>query len=149
MAPGDASDDFHTCQSTTTVAAVDKLREVLAHLPLYSDDAGKFGSLPFAGGGKPDRCEQADLTYSLSAEHGEEVPYQTCKDRGRFSNENKITNPAQPVEVHRSLCLNPTNVHVMWLMQETLFVEVLGPFRKRKTNPSCAAQSLLLRCTQE
>eukprot|EP00973_Karenia_brevis_P047921 6651110-Karenia_brevis.AAC.1 len=63
-----------------------------------------------------------DLTYFLDAAHGDEFSHQTCRDRDRRLKK-KATNPADPVPVPESLCLNPTNVHVLWLMQEIYFVK--------------------------
>ncbi len=57
MAPGSSNDMFHTCQSTTTAAAIDKIRATKAYLLLNSDDAGRCVSVPFAQGGKTDRSE--------------------------------------------------------------------------------------------
>lgn len=117
LAPGSSTDDFHTCQSTTSAAAIDKLRSTLAYLLLYSDDAGKCVSTVFAQGGKTDRGEHVDLTYFLDAAHGDEFSHQTCRDRERIFRK-KAPHPSEPVPVPPQMCLKPRNMHVMWLMQE-------------------------------
>ena len=120
LAPGAANDDFHLCQSTTTAAAIDKVRATHAYLLLHSDDAGRCVSVPFAQGGKTDRGEHVDLTYFLDAAHGDEFSHQTCRDRDRLF-KRKPLHPSEPVPVPENLCLKPTNIHVMWLLQELYF----------------------------
>ena len=120
LAPGTATDSFHTCQSTTTAAAIDKVRATGAYLLLYSDDAGRCVSVPFAQGGKTDRGEHVDLSYFLDAAHGDEFSHQTCRDRDKLFKK-KAIHPSAPVPVPEQLCLNPTNILVMWLMQELYF----------------------------
>ena len=122
LAPGSANDMFHTCQSTTTAAAIDKIRATLAYLLLYSDDAGRCVSVSFAQGGKTDRGEHLDLTYFLDAAHGDEFSHQTCRDREKLFKK-KTIHPSEPVPVPEQLCLNPTNVHVLWLLQELYFAK--------------------------
>ena len=123
VAPGRKGDEFHTCQSTTTAAVIAKIRETLGYLLLYSDDAGNCVSLPFASGGKTDKGEHVDLTYFLNAAHGDEFSHQTCRDRDQQFKKRNIVNPDDSVPVETSLCLKPTNVHVMWLLQELYFAK--------------------------
>ena len=52
-----------TCQSSTTAAAIEKVRATSAYLLLHSDDAGRCVSIPVAQGGKTNRGEHVDLTY--------------------------------------------------------------------------------------
>ena len=122
LAPGSPNDMFHTCQSTTTAAAIEKVRSTLAYLLLHSDDAGRCVSIPFAQGGKTDRGEHADLTYFLDAAHGDEFSHQTCRDREKLFRK-KVAHPSEPVPVPEQMCLKPTNVHVLWLMQELYFAK--------------------------
>ncbi len=49
--PGRVSEQFHLCQSSTTAAAIAKLRSAAGYLLLHSDDAGRCVSLAFASGG--------------------------------------------------------------------------------------------------
>jgi hypothetical protein len=122
MAPGSVRDMFHTCQSTTTAAAIDKIRATKAYLLLNSDDAGRCVSVPFAQGGKTNRSEHTDLSYFLDAAHEDEFSHQTCRDRDRLFKK-KALHPPNPVELPDQLCLKPTNVHVLWLMQDLFFAK--------------------------
>ena len=83
LAPGDAADNFHMCQSTTTAAAIEKLRSTAAYLLCHSDDSGRCLSLTFAAGGRTDKGEHMDATYFLDAAHSDEFSHQTCRDRDR------------------------------------------------------------------
>ena len=66
--------------------------------------------------------EHTDLTYFLDAAHGDEFSHQTCRDRDKLFKK-KTLHPSNPVELPEQLCLKPTNVHVLWLMQELYFAK--------------------------
>ena len=117
LMPGTATDDYHYMQSSTTAAAVDKLRACEGYLCLYTGEAGRCLDLAFASGGKTDATKVVDLTYFLDAAHGAEFSHQTLMDPQRRQHD-KVQNPNDPVRVSESLCLNPTNVHVLWLQRE-------------------------------
>ena len=122
LAPGSQKEGFHMCQSSTTAAAIAQLRAAQAYLLMHSDDAGRCVSLAFAAGGRHDKGEHVDLSYFLDAAHGDEFSHQTCKDRQDLF-KRKIINPEDPVPVPETMCLDPTNVHILWLAQELYFVK--------------------------
>lgn len=62
MAVGIKADDFHAMMSTTTAAAIDKLRACSAYTLAWSTDAGRCLSQKFAAGG-------AAFAFPLSPSH--------------------------------------------------------------------------------
>ncbi len=114
---GSPSDDFHFMQSSTTAAAIDKLRSCDGYLCLYTGEAGRCLDLGFAAGGKSDASKVVDLTFFLDAAHGAEFSHQTLWDRQRKMKE-KVPNPNSPVPMSERLCIQATNMHILWLQQE-------------------------------
>ena len=131
LMPSVAADDFHYMQSSTTATAVDKLRTCDGYLCLYTGEAGRCLDLAFATGGKADAGKCVDLTYFLDAAHGAEFSHQTLIDRQRKFKE-KVQNPNEPVRVSETLCLNPTNMHIIWLQQELYFAKYWCVLGKQK-----------------
>ena len=117
--PGSNADQFHLLQSSTTAAAVNKLRACDDYLVKHTVEAGRCLDLAFAAGGKSDAARVVDLSYFLDAAHGSEFGHQTLLDRRERPKKLKQpVNPHDPVRIPVSLCLNPTNVNVLWLQQK-------------------------------
>ena len=120
--PGSNADQFHLLQSSTTAAAVNKLRACDGYLVMHTDEAGRCLDLAFAADGKSDAARVVDLSYFLDAAHGSEFSHQTMLDRQEHLKKLKQpVNPHEPVRIPESLCLNPTNVNVLWLQQPFYF----------------------------
>ena len=117
LLPGHAEDDWHDMQSSTIAAAVDKLRRCELYLCLFTGEAGRCLDLAYAAGGKSDAGKTVDLSFFLGAAHGGEFSHQTLLDRQRTMKE-KVPHPEGALPRAERLCLNTTNVHVMWLQQE-------------------------------
>ena len=81
LAPGVAADRFHMQQSSTTTAAVDKLRDCQGSLTLYCSDAGRCLDARAATGGKTDHSQYVDLLRFLDTAHGDEFEHSTKHDR--------------------------------------------------------------------
>ena len=120
LAVGRANDTFHFMQSSTTAAAIDKLRSCSAYLMMWSTDAGRCLSNKFANGGETDPGKHIDLSFFLDAAHGDEFSHQTMETRRRLGKVRDV-NPAQPVAEAQQIMLDPTNVTVMWLIQLKIF----------------------------
>ena len=143
LASGAPNDNFHTCQSSTTAAAIEKVRATSAYLLLHSDDAGRCVSIPVAQGGKTDRGEHVDLAYFLDASHGDEFSHQTCRDQEKLFKK-KPVHPSEPVPVTEQLCLNPTNIHILWLFQDLYFCQVLGAIGVQQACWTCTTNVVLI-----
>ena len=103
----------------------------MVYLCLYTGEAGRCLDLAYAAGGKSDAVKTVDLSFSLDAAHGCEFSHQTLLDRQRTMKE-KVPHPEGALPRAERLCLNPTNVHVMWLQQELYLAKywcVLGKQR--------------------
>ena len=118
---GNAADEFHFLQSSTTAAAISKLRFCDGYLTLYTDEAGRCLDLSFAGHGSTDKSSHVDLTHFLDAAHGAEFSHTTMLDRQRAAKK-KPVHPEANVAEPESLQINPTNMQVLWLQQELYFL---------------------------
>lgn len=123
LAVGRAHDRFHYQQSSTTAAAIDKLRQTEAYLTMHCSDAGRCLDKGAAAGRGCDPHKRVDLDYFLDAAHGDEVSHVTLQAR-QAAKQRAVLNPKEPVlENFDGLHMDPTNVHVMFMQQEVLFVE--------------------------
>ena len=75
-----------------------------------------------AVGGPVDGAKHTDLEYFLDAAHGDEFSHQTCRDREKLLKKRAI-HPSEPVPVPEQLCLNPTNIHILRLLQALFFIK--------------------------
>ncbi len=123
LAVGRAHDRFHYQQSSTTAAAIDKMRTTEAYLAMHCSDAGRCLDKKAAQGGPTDPHKRVDLDYFLDAAHGDEVSHATLQAR-QAAKKPSVTNPKEPaLENFDGLHMDPANVHVMFMQQEVLFVE--------------------------
>ena len=99
---------------------------------MHADEAGRCLDLAFAGGGKSDATRVVDLR---DAALGSEFSHQTMLDRReRMRKEKQPVNPHEPVPIPESLCLNPTNVNVLWSQQQLYLEKFWCAIAKKQTD---------------
>ena len=120
---GIPADDFHTQQSCTTAAAIDKLRATDGYLLLHSDEAGQCLDLGFSNNsaGATKKGEHVDLTMFLDAAHGDEFSHTTMLDRRRAAKREPV-HRLDPVQEAVPMTVS-TNMQVCWLQQELYFLQ--------------------------
>ena len=122
FAVGKQADRWHLCQSSTTAAALDKMRHSHAHVLIHCSDAARCLHKGAANQGKTDPYQHVDLDYFLDAAHGDEVSHATMVAR-QNALKKKVTNPKEPLQDIEGVHMDPTNVHVMFLQQDCLFID--------------------------
>ena len=120
FAYGSVDDRWHYQQSGTTAGAVDKLRTCNAYLCVYCPDAGRCLCVPAASGGSTDPHKFIDLEFFLDAAHGDEFNHSNKLDRQRVLQKPK-QKPQAPVQPQPKLHLDPTNVTILFLQQDSYF----------------------------
>ena len=93
---GDRHDSFHAMQSSTTAAAIHKLRSCNGYLWMRAGDAGRCLSQNQAIGRPVDASKHTDLEYFLDAAHGDEFFHQTMKTRDAMQKAESATRKANP-----------------------------------------------------
>lgn len=120
FAAGHSHDRFHFQQSGTTAAAIDKLRTCCGYLCIYCSDAGRCLSKPAAAGTPADPHKHVDLEYFLDAAHGDEFNHSNKIDRQKVLAK-RVKSQEAPAEPPESLHIDPTNIHILFLIQNLFF----------------------------
>ena len=97
---GTKHDSYHAMQSSTTAAAIHKLRANNGYLWIRAADAGRCLSPNQAVGRPVDASKHTDLEYFLDAAHGDEFYHQTVKTRDAMEAAERATrkgNPKKPI----------------------------------------------------
>ena len=123
---GVKSDSYHTMQSSTTAAAIHKLRACNGYLWMRAADAGRCLSPNQALGRPVDASKHTDLEYFLDAAHGDEFYHQTMKTRDAMEAAQRATrkgNPKKPIPDVPDTNFDHTNVTITFMQQDDYAVK--------------------------
>lgn len=119
-------DSFHAMQSSTTAAAIHKLRACNGYLWMRAADAGRCLSPNQAVGRPVDASKHTDLEYFLDAAHGDEFYHQTMKTRDAMEAAERATrkaNPKKPIPDVPDTNFDHTNVTITFMQQDDYAVK--------------------------
>ena len=123
---GERHDSFHAMQSSTTAAAIHKLRSCNGYLWMRAGDAGRCLSQNQAIGRPVDASKHTDLEYFLDAAHGDEFFHQTMKTRDAMQKAESATrkaNPKKPIPDIPDTNFDHTNVTITFMQQDDYSVK--------------------------
>jgi len=118
---GTKADSYHCMQSSTTAAAIHKLRQCNGYLWMRAADAGRCLSPNQAVGRPVDASKHTDLEYFLDAAHGDEFYHQTMKTRDAMEAAQRATrkgNPKKPIPDVPDTNFDHTNVTITFMQQD-------------------------------